>query len=149
MKTTLIYTALLLLLVLSVNARIIDNCVFEPYPPQCKSALRIRILGKGQDIYESEARRLCETSCADGTRGFKDYRCPKLCGLERKSPSNCNLCSNGVNVEVRRCRDAVDSLVRRCKRGCRENAADKSYGKVTVRSTSGGTYIPFPSKITY
>ena len=98
----------------------------------------------------------CEVSCDEGTEKFKDQRCPALCGRRNfkyqpqfAPPQVCNLCSSGVGIEISRCRSAVDSLVRRCKRGCRANALDRQlgFGFPRVSSTSGGMRLRFLSKI--
>ena len=156
MKSTLIYTALLLSFALTANANIIDESVLERFPPGCRSTLLIEIQGFGQDLLETEARTLCERSCEEGTETFKDQRCPELCGrrnIKRQAaafvPAElCTLCSNGSDAEIRRCRGAVDSGVRICKRGCRRNAPDPRDGFNRVSSTSGGIRVRFPSKIT-
>ena len=156
MKPTLIYTALVLLFVLSANADIIDESVLDRFPPGCRSALRIEIQGFGRDVFETEARILCEESCEDGTERFKDQRCPELCGRRNARrlsatflPAEiCTLCSNGSDAEIRRCRGAVDSGVRICKRRCRSNGPDRRDGFVRISSTSGGIRLRFPSRIT-
>ncbi len=156
MKPILIYTALLLSFVLSANANIIDESVLDRFPPGCRSTLLIEIQGFGQDILETEARKLCEQSCEDGTAAFKDQRCPALCGRRNARrqkttfipAERCILCSNGSDAEISRCRGAVDSGVRICKRGCRSNAPDPRDGFVRVSSNSGGIRLPFKSKIT-
>ncbi len=155
MKSTLIYIALLLSFVMSANAEIIYQSILEPFPPQCKSVLMIRIQGFGEDILGTSARTKCEASCDDGVEDFKNQRCPQLCGLASSiflsqiQPAEvCNLCSNGTDAEVNRCQSAVDSLVGRCKQGCQNNSINVQGGSQRVSSTSGRLRLPFPSQIT-
>ena len=155
MKPTLIYTTLLLVLVLSASAEIIDKSVLDRFPPGCRSSLRIRIRGFGHDVLATEARRECKASCEKGTEFFKDQRCPALCGRRNSKarakfarPEVCNLCSRGADYEIWRCRRAVDYLVRRCKWGCRRNFVRRYYGFARVRSSSVGIRLQFHSKIT-
>ncbi len=155
MKPTLIYTAALLFLALSASADIIDESELYRFPPRCRSTLMIEIQGFGHDVLATEARRECAASCEDRTDSFKDKRCPALCGRRNSKfrvqfarPEVCNLCSSGADIEISRCRGAVDSLVRRCKRGCRRNAVDRRNGFARVSSTSGGMRLRFPSRIT-
>ncbi len=156
MKSTLACAALLVLLVLSVNARIIDRSEIDPFPPGCRSILKIRVQGFGEDFFETEARRQCVESCDVGIETFKRDRCPAFCALEpprpppkdrRKSRRICELCPNRPNDEIYKCELAVDSLVERCKRGCRNNVISPSTFYRMVRSTSGGSSVRFPSVI--
>ncbi len=155
MKQALINTAVLLLLALSACAVIMDGSELERFPPGCRSTLIVEIQGFGEDLLEAKARKECAAECDGGTDEFKEDRCPELCG--RPTPNSrdyfkpaevCNLCSNGADIEISRCRYEVDSLVKRCKRGCKHNAVDPHDGVAWVFSSSGEVRLPFKSTIT-
>ena len=159
MKPTSFSTLVLFTIILSVsvNALLLDTSELERFPPQCRSILRIEILGFGRDALLTEARLTCEESCDDGIEKFKISRCPELCGRRRRRialaanferPEVCNLCSNGADTEIKRCRNRADSGLKRCKQGCKNNKADFRSGFYQVTSTSGSIRLVFPSKIT-
>ncbi len=159
MRPTFIYTALLLLFVVSTNAEIKDDSYVEPHIDECKSALKIRIRGKGQSESQAATRIGCLFSCFEGTTEFKNNRCPELCDLPKfddssaksapKTPAKrCELCSDGADGEIVRCKNTVNSAILLCMQGCLTNQLLGNKPNYQVSSTSGGITLEFESEVT-
>ncbi len=138
---------LLFALALVAHALIKDSSILEEYPG-CKSKLVVKVNGFGTDGYESEARILCAEECDKGIEDFKNGRCFDLCGRTGiKRDQLCELCYPDSDSDIDRCQRRMNTAVRRCKRGCRNNRARRVNDDWRVDSTSGTLWVHFRSKI--
>ena len=148
------FTVVLFALALFANARIQDRSILIPFPPGCRSTLRVMIQGIGRASTRRAARARCKNECGRGVASFRLNKCPRLCGLpavqaftKTARAKVCRLCYPDSSYHVRQCRRLMTSGLRICRRDCDRNRPDKIKGLFVVRGTSGGVFYKVPSKI--
>ncbi len=93
------------------DAKFADSSIIDT-SDKCQSALRVKVLGIGQDTSVPRARESCARSCGEGFNSFYMERCPELCGIGPKTKKvsrqpKCTLCYPDKDKLINDCRSLI------------------------------------------
>ncbi len=123
------------------DAKFADSSIIDT-SDKCQSALRVKVLGIGQDISVPRARESCERSCGEGFNSFYLKRCPELCGIGPKTKkvsgqSKCTLCYPDKDKFINDCRSLISLGLFHCVRVCKSAKPFHIGDEIRVQGTSG------------